>query len=469
MRSVVAVVALVACVHAGLWTLFQREEAGAKIVGPLSSLSYNPYGRTQDPENGDRATAEQIRSDLRLLSPYTRAIRTYSSTQGVEQVPGIAAEFGLKVTVGIWLGNEKDKNEDGSVNKNQQKNIEKNKREIKQAIELAKRHRNVNAIVVGNETILRGDKTVDELVEIIQEVKRQSPVPVTTGETHDRWLPDRTDPIADEIPKLAAAVDYIAVHILPYWDKYPASQAVDKTIQRYEDIRRAYPLKRIVIAEFGWPSAGYNRHAAIPGRIEQAQIIRDFIARANARGIDYNIVEAIDQPWKTSEGSVGAYWGLFDASRQVKFAWSGPVSDPEHWKIGGFAVLLGLLLSLAAVAKPRTTIRETIVFAAATNAIGAWFAIVFAFWNTHYLVWGAAFALGFGVLLLVPLVLIALARIEEIAAILFGRAPQRLIGPNTPLAEGFYPKVSIHIPAYREPPEMLKQTLDGVAHLEYPN
>jgi len=125
MRSVVAVVALVACVHAGLWALFQREEAGAKIVGPLSSLSYNPYGRTQDPENGDRASAEQIRSDLRLLSPYTRAIRTYSSTQGVEQVPGIAAEFGLKVTVGIWLGNEKDKNEDGSVNKNQQKNIEK--------------------------------------------------------------------------------------------------------------------------------------------------------------------------------------------------------------------------------------------------------------------------------------------------------------------------------------------------------
>src|SRR5262249_43670317 len=155
--------------------------------------------------------------------------------------------------------------------------------------------------------------------------------------------------------KLAAAVDYIAVHLLPYWDKDPASQAVDNTLRRYEEIRRAFPGKRIVIAEFGWPSAGYNFHDAMPGRVEQAKIIRDFIARANARGIDYNIIEAIDQPWKTNEGSVGAYWGLFNASREAKFAWSGPVIDKDHSKIAGFAVLLGILLSLAAIAKPQAT------------------------------------------------------------------------------------------------------------------
>ena len=77
-----------------------------------------------------------------------------------------------------------------------------------------------------------------------------------------------------------------------------------------------YPGKRIVIAEFGWPSAGYNLKAAMPGRLEQATVLRDFVSRAEAIGIDYNIIEAIDQPWKICEGSVGAYWGLFDASRQ---------------------------------------------------------------------------------------------------------------------------------------------------------
>jgi cellulose synthase/poly-beta-1,6-N-acetylglucosamine synthase-like glycosyltransferase len=36
-------------------------------------------------------------------------------------------------------------------------------------------------------------------------------------------------------------------------------------------------------------------------------------------------------------------------------------------------------------------------------------------------------------------------------------------------AAGYAPKVSIHIPAYREPPEMLKATLDAVSRLDYPN
>ena len=39
----------------------------------------------------------------RRIAPYTRAIRTYSSTDGSELVPPIAAEFGLKVTVGAWI------------------------------------------------------------------------------------------------------------------------------------------------------------------------------------------------------------------------------------------------------------------------------------------------------------------------------------------------------------------------------
>jgi cellulose synthase/poly-beta-1,6-N-acetylglucosamine synthase-like glycosyltransferase len=71
--------------------------------------------------------------------------------------------------------------------------------------------------------------------------------------------------------------------------------------------------------------------------------------------------------------------------------------------------------------------------------------------------------------LLVPLVAIALARMDEIAAIAFGRPPRRL-GSSPPLVpETFAPKVSIHVPACCEPPEMLKATLDSVARLDYPN
>ena len=444
MRTVAAVVTLVVCVHAGLWTLLHRQQAVSNVDGPLASISYSPYTRSQHPDYGDRPTAQQIRADLKFLSPYTQAIRTYTSTGGGELVPAIAAEFGLKVTLGIWI----DKNE------------ARNEREIQAAIALARRYSNVNAIVVGNETTLRAEKSVDDLVRLIQRVKRQSPVPVTTGEIWTVWI---------EHPELASAVDFIAAHILPYWDGFSATQAIDKTIEFYDKLRAAHPGKRIVIAEFGWPSAGYNMRHADPGRIEQASVLREFVSRAEAYGIDYNVIEAFDQPWKTNEGGVGMYWGVFDASRHAKFAWTGLVSDPDHWKIGALAVLLGLLVSLPVLARRAATFGEAAALAIAANTVGAWLATVFAFWQTHYFVLGAAFALLLGITLLAPLVMITLARIEEIAVIAFGRGPRRLIADALSAPEGFAPKVSIHVPAHREPPEMLKATLDAVARIDYPN
>ena len=444
MRSVAAVVALVVCVHAGLWSLLQRQQAVANIDAPLASVSYSPYAQSQHPDYGDRPTPEQIRTDLKILSPYTNTIRTYSSTGGGELVPAIAAEFGLKVTLGIWI----DKNE------------ARNEREIQSAIALARRYTNINAIVVGNETTLRADKTIDELKALIQRVKRMSPVPVTTGEIWTVWR---------DHPELASAVDFIAAHILEYWVGIPAEKVVDETIAHYNKLRAIHPGKRIVIAEFGWPSAGYNMLKANPGRIEQATVLRDFISRAEAYGIDYNIIEAFDQPWKTNEGGVGMYWGMFDASRHAKFSWAGLVNDPDHWKLGGLAILLGLLLSLPILARSNATFGEAVTLAVAANVVGAWFATIFAFWQTHYFVLGAAFALGLGIVLLIPLAAIALARIEEIAAIAFGRGPRRLIAAALPAPDGFAPTVSIHVPAHREPPDMLKATLDAVARLDYPN
>ena len=447
MRTVAAVIALVACVHAGLWALAQDHISAPNYDGQLASVSYSPFEGNVNPDAGGRASIERIRADLKQLAPATRAIRTYSSTGGVELVPGAAAEVGLRVSVGAWI--DKDKN--------------RNEREVRSVIDLAKRHSNVSSIVVGNETIYRDDVKVNELIQYIQRVKRSVSVPVTTGEIWSVWR---------DHPELVSAVDYIAVHILPYWEGVSEKSAVDAAIGGYENLRRLYPGKRIVIAEFGWPSAGYNFKNATPGRIEQAVVLRDFVSRAEAFGIDYNIVEAIDQPWKTNEGGVGPYWGVFDASRHAKFEWTGVLTNPDHWKIAGIALLISVLLSLPILSANTVTIRQSVVLSAAANGVGAWFAAVFAYWNGHYFVWGTAFALGLGTVLLIPLVVIALARVEEIAQIAFGRQPRRLIGapsivPAVP--EGPTPKVSIHIPAYREPPEMLKQTLDAVAALEYPN
>ncbi|HEY2534981.1 MAG TPA: glycosyltransferase [Xanthobacteraceae bacterium] len=444
MRTVAAVLALIACVHAGLWALLQTKATAPDFTGQLASISYAPFASSQNPDHGTPPTAAQIRADLKAIAPYTRAIRTYSATGGAELIPPIAAEFGLKVTVGAWIGKDKERNE----------------REIRSALDLARHNSNVDAIVVGNETTLRAEMTVDDLIALIQKVKRQSPVPVTTGEIWTVWI---------EHPELASAVDFVAAHILPYWEGFDASRAVDHTIEFYDRLRQALPGKRIVIAEFGWPSAGYNYHDANPGRIEQAMVVRDFVSRAEAYGIDYNIVEAVDQPWKTYEGGVGPYWGLFDAARQAKFSWTGPITDPDYVKRASLAVLLGLLLSLPILAMAGVTATQALMLAVSANLVGAWFAAIVAFWKGHYFVPGAAFALALGIVLLIPLVAIALARLDEIAAVVFGRPPRRLAA-SPPLApEAFAPKVSIHIPACCESPDMLKTTLDAVARLAYRN
>src|SRR5436305_13702837 len=111
MRTVAAVVALVVCVHAGLWTLLQRQQFAATIDAPLASISYSPFTRAQHPDRGDLPTPEHIRADLKILSPFTQAVRTYSSTRGGELVPAIAAEFGLKATLRIWIDKDYARNE----------------------------------------------------------------------------------------------------------------------------------------------------------------------------------------------------------------------------------------------------------------------------------------------------------------------------------------------------------------------
>src|SRR4029077_7834987 len=229
-----------------------------------------------------------------------------------------------------------------------------------------------------------------------------------------------------------------------------------------------FPGKRIVIAEFGWPSAGYNLFNANPGPFEQATVLRNFVTRAEAIGMEYNIVEAIDQPWKFFEGGVGPYWGILNADREPKFAWTGPIVNENYWKLALIALLVGVLMSLPILRLDRPTVMQALVLSAAANGVGAWVATVFSYWNGHYFLFGSAFALTLGLILLVPLVLIAMARIEEIAAVAFGRRPRRLIAKAETVAPATigdtitFPKVSIHVPAYFDPPEMLKQTLDAV-------
>src|ERR1700722_4662235 len=134
MGAVFAVLVFLAAVPAALWGVFRDKQQAPDFTGVLPSLSYAPFepGHTVDSVRDP----EKIRDDMKKLSTMTRAVRLYSSTEGAELVPPIAAEFGLKVMVGVWID----------------KNVDRNEREIDAAINLARRNSNVIGVVVGNET-----------------------------------------------------------------------------------------------------------------------------------------------------------------------------------------------------------------------------------------------------------------------------------------------------------------------------
>ncbi|MFN3399139.1 MAG: glycosyl hydrolase family 17 protein, partial [Ferrovibrio sp.] len=278
----------------------------------ISGVDYTPFRGDQDPRNNKFASEAEIEQDMQILAGQVRQIRTYSTIDGQGEIAKIAGRYGIEVMQGSWL--------DGR--------LERNEEEIKNLIELAATNGNIRRVLVGNETLLRADMPIQDLVEYIRRVRtglanRGKHVEVSTPETWDVWL---------RYPQLGREVDFIAIHLLPYWEGQAPDKAVEYALSRYQQVKDAFPTKKVVITEIGWPSEGRTRRDAAPSPTSQAAFMRAFLNIANQRGLDYFLQEAFDQPWKRNiEGSVGAYWGIYNADRTPKFPMTGPVSDRPHW------------------------------------------------------------------------------------------------------------------------------------------
>ncbi len=299
----------------------------------LYCVSYTPFRGGQSPlVEGTRAEPWQIEEDLAPLSEYTGCVRTYSVTDGLEDVLASARRHGLEVLEGIWISN----------------NAEKTRRQIATAIALAKQYPDVvTGVVVGNEVLLRGEISAPDLIAIIREVKAQVSVPVTYADVWEFWL---------RYPDVQNAVDFVTIHILPYWEDFPipASRAAAHVADIRRKVADAMPGKEIVIGEFGWPSAGRMREGARPSRSNQARAVTETLALAQRENFRVNIIEAFDQPWKRAlEGTVGGYWGIFDRTTSApKFRFSGLVSDHPHWPLLALAGILLTALTFGAAFVP---------------------------------------------------------------------------------------------------------------------
>ncbi len=284
-------------------------------AGKLNSLSYAPFREGQDPIIGSYPSTKQLDEDLALMGEVTHSIRTYSGLGGsTPQIPELARKHGLTILQGAWLG----------------ATLDDNALEIAELIRVANANPDViKRVIVGNEVLLRGDLNVSELIDYIRQVKRAVKQPVSYADVWSMYM---------KYPELIKEVDFIIIHILPYWEDEPISVADAPThVEKiYKEVRREAdsiaPNKPILIGESGWPSAGKQRGWAVPSVVNEAQFIRALIKVANTNGFDYNIVEAFNQPWKAAfEGTIGANWGLYDSSRQQVFSLTGKVSENPNW------------------------------------------------------------------------------------------------------------------------------------------
>ena len=450
--ATLAVLLLVAVLHLGAWWAWNRPATAVPdFRGTVAGLAFAPYQRGQSAESDRWPSAEEIESDLRRVAPMTRRIRTYSVQQGLERIPAIAAAAGLdlRVTLGAWL--------DGRP--------AQDSTEIARLIETVRRDgRNVDRVLVGNESVLRGDLTPAQLIARIAEVRRAGVrQPISTAEPWHVWL---------DHPELGEAVDFITIHLLPYWEGLRVEDALRYVLDRYEAVAARFPGKPIVIGEVGWPSNGVDIRDARASRINQAAFLRGFFVEAQRRGLDYFVMEAFDQPWKVSfEGRAAGHWGMFDLDRAPKWPLTGPVWETPDWPAwAAGATLFAFLASLFFLAR-RPDIRPVgkLMLATLVQLSVAGTTLTLLAMSETYL--SLAAGVVWGLLVAGQLLLLALLLSDsfELAETIFGRRWKRR-WPALPAPAGAkLPKVSIHVPICNEPPQMVARTLDALAELDYPD
>lgn len=434
---------IVLAANLAVWAIVNRGAMQSPWGGKINSMSYSAW---QANSEAGRLSADEIDEDMKLLSANTNAIRVYGLGDGLESVIASANKHHLDVLAGAWLSPDQ----------------KANKEEIDRLIRFAQTYPNIKRAIVGNETALRKDLTTDQIVAHIEEVKRHLPIPVSTAEPWHVWL---------DAPELARAVDFITVHVLPYWEGLPIDAALDYVDYRLKQLQAAYPDKHILLGEVGWPSEGQWVKGSEPSQINQARFIREFLNYASETRLDYSIVESIDAPWKRGiEGTVGAHWGLWNTQRESKFGMSGVVHESTDWYWGYLiATILAFLPIQWFVRKHQNLKFAGQVFYAGliqiSSSLLVWaimVAVAEKIINANTIAW--VVLIGFQVVLLALLLVDGF----ELTEVLWANK-RRDFTPQEKEPGPDAPKVSIHVPCYNEPPHMVIETLNALAKMDYPN
>jgi exo-beta-1,3-glucanase (GH17 family) len=268
----------------------------AMLAEGVHGLCFSAYVGDQSPGDAFVLPAEQVAARLDLIEPHAGWVRTFSCTEGNEHGARLAKQRGLHTLVGAWIGDSPEKDE----------------AELAAVIELA-RAGHADLVAIGNEVLLRGDRSVDELIAFIDRFRQAVPdVPVGYVDAYFLF------PLH---PELVAACDFLPINCYPFWEGCPLDSAVPYAQAMVEQVQGVADGKPVLIAETGWPTAGEPERGAVPGARESALYALNLIPWAASAGVPLFWFSAFDEGWKVgAEGDAGAQWGFWDADGRPKYA-----------------------------------------------------------------------------------------------------------------------------------------------------
>jgi exo-beta-1,3-glucanase (GH17 family) len=261
-------------------------QPAAPIAYRLGGIGFSPFVQPgADPNYGAVVPESEIRSLLTAVAPYTRRVRTWGC-QGLDSVGRIGHELGLEVYLGAWIGRSASAND----------------AEIGCAVAAANRG-DVDAIIVGSETLLRGDASEQQLAVYIDAVQAAVTVPVGTSDVWAELI---------EHPSVMTTADFAGANVYGFWSGSPIEDAIPSLDSQYAQVVAAAGGVKVWITESGWPTDGQTVGAAVPSIENAERHLSEFVGWAEAKDVDYFYFNAFNEPWKVAyEGPVGGAWGVF--------------------------------------------------------------------------------------------------------------------------------------------------------------
>lgn len=268
----------------------------------LHGLCFSAYLPGQSPADHDELSEAQVRERLEAIAPHTQWIRTFSCSEGNEFAAPIAHELGLKTLVGAWIEGDE----------------EKDQAELARVSEMA-RNGHCDLVAVGNEVLLRGEMTEDQIIAAMQQVREAAPgVPVAYVDAYFLFV---------QHPRLTAACDFLPINCYPFWEKCPLEHSFGHVQEMTRRVQSVASGKPVLIAETGWPTQGSLEGSAQPGLDECARYSLNVIPWAEKAEVPLFWFAAYDEAWKVgAEGDCGAFWGFWDAEGNPKY---GPLGASQ--------------------------------------------------------------------------------------------------------------------------------------------